>query len=123
MKFLITIKSCLLLLVIVLISSVGLAGHTSAMSTMPHGMGSMNHSSSDSTSCATLCRTAVINTYTNNVVRSDEENDDDESTSPFYVANQVGQINEKLVKQRHFADAIKPPPKIPVYILYGVFRV
>ena len=94
------------------------------MTAMPsHDMSGMNHSSGDTGSCATLCRTALINQDTNNVNRPDNEDDDDEPTVASYATNQAGQLSEKTEKQRLYADAIKPPPKIPVYILYGVFRV
>ncbi len=123
MRYLTAIKNSLVLLAIPLINSVGFAGYTSAMSTMSHEMGGMNHSSKDATSCATLCRTAVVDRDANNPIRSDKEDDDDEPVAPFYTLNQVGHINEKLVKQRLYANAIKPPPKVPIYILNAIFRV
>lgn len=85
-------------------------------------MGGMSHSAGDTGSCATLCRTAVVNRDTHNVNRPDNE-DDDEPIVDFYATNQVGLVSEKTEKQRLYAEAIKPPPKIPIYILYGVFRV
>lgn len=120
MKFITVLKHSVVLLAVILLNSVS---HASAMTTMPsHEMGSMSHSSGDTSSCATLCRTAVVNQDTNNVNRPDNE-DDDEPIVAFYATNQAGLVSEKTEKQRLYAEAIKPPPKIPVYILYGVFRV
>ncbi len=97
--------------------------HASAMSAMPsHEMSGMNHGSSDATSCATLCRTAVINKE-DNVINNDESEDDTEPAIAFYAQNQTLQTDEKSAAQRLYAAEIKPPPKIPIYILYGVFRV
>jgi len=116
------IKNALVLLAVVLLNSISFAGHTSAMSSMSHEMGSMKHSSSDATSCATLCRTAVISKE-ENILNDDESEDDTEPAIAFSVQNQALQTDEKSVSQRLYAAEIKPPPKIPIYILYGVFRV
>ncbi len=88
---------------------------------MSHEMNGMSHSSSDATSCATLCRTAVINKE-DNVINDDESEDDTEPAIPFYAQDQLLLTDEKSVSQRLYAAEIKPPPKIPIYILYGVFR-
>lgn len=121
MKFLAAIKHTLVLLAVVLLTSISFAGHTSAMSTMSHEMSGMSHGSSDATSCATLCRTAVINKE-DNLINNDESDDDTEPVIAFYSQNLVLGTDEKSVSQRLYAAAIKPPPKIPIYILYGVFR-
>ena len=121
MKFLAAIKHTLVLLAVVLLNSISFAGHTSAMSTMSHEMSGMSYGSSDATSCATLCRTAVINKE-DNLINNDESDDDTEPVIAFYSQNLVLGTDEKSVSQRLYAAAIKPPPKIPIYILYGVFR-
>lgn len=121
MKLLAAIKRTLVLMAVVLLNSISFAGHTSAMSTMSHEMSGMKHTSSDATSCATLCRTAVVNNQ-ENPIRSDENEDDDEPALPFYAQNQQLHLDRKSISQRLYAAEIKPPPKIPIYILYGVFR-
>lgn len=121
MKLLTAIKHTLVLIAVVLLNSFSFAAHTSAMSTMSHEMSGMNHSSSDTTSCATLCRTAVVSKE-ENIINDDESEDDTEPATPFYTQNQPLRLDEKSVSQRLYAAEIKPPPKIPIYILYGVFR-
>lgn len=121
MKLLTAIRHTLVLLAIVLLNSISFAGHTSAMSTMSHEMGGMSHGSSNATSCATLCRTAVINKE-ENVINNDEADDDTEPAIAFHSQNLPLQTDEKSISQRLYAAEIKPPPKIPIYILYGVFR-
>lgn len=120
MKYITAIKNIFVLLAVLLLNSVS---HASAMTAMPsHEMSGMNHSSSDTTSCATLCRTAVINKE-DNIINDDESEDDTEPAIPFYSQNQILARDEKSASQQLYAAEIKPPPKIPIYILYGVFRV
>jgi hypothetical protein len=121
MRLLAAIKHTLVLLAVVLLNSISFAGHTSAMSTMSHEMNGMSHSSNDATSCATLCRTAVINKE-DNLINDNESDDDTEPAIPFYTQNLPLRVDEKSVSQRLYAAGVKPPPKIPIYILYGVFR-
>lgn len=121
MKLLAAVKHTLVLLAIVLLNSISFAGHTSAMSTMSHEMSGMSHGSRDATSCATLCRTAVINKE-DNIINNNESEDDTEPATPFYVQSQPLRVDEKSASQRLYAAEVKPPPKIPIYILYGVFR-
>lgn len=121
MKLLAAVKHTLILLAVVLLNSISFAGHTSAMSNMSHEMSGMSHGSSGATSCATLCRTAVINKE-DSLINNDESEDDTEPAVPFYVQNQPLQLDKKSATQRLYAAEIKPPPKIPIYILYGVFR-
>lgn len=91
------------------------------MSTMSHEMSGMSHSSTDASSCATLCRTAVVNKE-DNLINDDESEDDIEPAAPFYLQSQPLRDDEKSATQLLYAAEIKPPPKIPIYILYGVFR-
>lgn len=121
MRIFSAIRNTLLLLAVVLLNSLSFAGHTSAMSTMSHDMSGMSHSSTNASSCATLCRTAVVNKE-EYLVNDDESEDDTEPAIPFYSQNTPLQTDEKSVSERLYAAEIKPPPKIPIYILYGVFR-
>lgn len=121
MKLMAVIKNTLILLAVLLLNSLTFVGHTAAMSTMQHEMSGWGHGSSDTTSCATLCRTAVI-TKEENGVRNDSDEEDDKSVASFYVDNQRVWLDSKTISQRLYAAEIKPPPKIPIYILYGVFR-
>ncbi len=116
------IKNILVLLAVVLFSSISMAGHASAMSSMSHDTSGMKHGSSDATSCATLCRTAVINKE-DNVINNDESEDDTEPVLANYVQNPIVYTDEKSISQHLYAAEIKPPPKIPIYILYNVYRV
>ena len=113
--------SIITLFTILLLNTFGSALHASAMPMTAHELGSMNHETSSSVSCATLCRTAVINKEEILNLENDVEND--EPTIPFYAQSDVWIFSEIHVNQRIYADSIKPPPKIPIYILYGVFRV
>ena len=113
--------SIITLFTILLLNTFGSALHASAMPMTAHELGSMNHETSSSVSCATLCRTAVISKDEFLNLELNEEND--EPTIPFYAQGEVWKFSEIHVNQRTYADSIKPPPKIPIYILYGVFRV
>lgn len=121
MKLLATIKNVLVLVAIVLLNSIGTAGHASAMGNMSHEMSGMNHGSSDTTSCATLCRTAVLNKEDTNINREDD--DEDEPATTFYTQPQLVLSDYKTITQRLYADTVKPPPKVPIYIRNAVFRV
>ncbi|TAH32855.1 hypothetical protein EYC59_05525 [Candidatus Saccharibacteria bacterium] len=121
MKLLAAIKYTLVLLAVVLLNSISVAGHTSAMTTMSHEMSGMSHDSSGASSCATLCRTAVINKE-ENIINNDVNDDDTEPTTPLYFSGRQLSTDDKSVSQRLYAAEVKPPPKIPIYILYGVFR-
>lgn len=121
MKYLAAIKNSLILVAIVLINSVGFAGHTSAMSTMSHEMAGMNHQSGDAASCASLCRTAVLNNESSDPKQLEDE-DDDKTTLPIPSQGQTWELSANLVKQRLYASEVKPPPKVPFYILFQVFR-
>ena len=121
MKLLAAIKNTLVLLAVVLLNSLTFVGHSAAMSTMSHDMSGMSHGTSDATSCATLCRTTVVN-KDENAINDYESEDDYEPAFPFYTPDQALRLGEKSVSQRLYAAEVKPPPKIPIYILYGVFR-
>jgi len=115
------IKNSLVLLAVVLLNSLTFVGHSAAMSTMSHDMSGMSHGSSDATSCATLCRTAVVNKE-ETVISNDENQDDDEPALPFYTQAKPSQTDEKSLAGQLYAAEVRPPPKIPIYIICGVLR-
>ena len=106
---------------LLLLNLFGLAIHASAMPMTSHEMGGMSHETGSSTSCATLCRTAVF-TKEESVVRVDDE-ENDEPLAPHYTQLQTSIPDDTSVKSRLYAANVKLPPKVPIYILYGVFRV
>ena len=121
MKFVTLLKYSLVLTAVILLNSVS---HVSAIASMPtHEMGGMNHSARDSGACASLCRTAVVSRDTNDVNRPDNEDDEHKPALAFYAINQIEQISEKVEKMRLYGDTVKPPPRLPGYILHSVFRV
>jgi len=122
-KYLAAIKNSLVLVAIVLINSIGFAGHTSAMSTMSHEMTGMNHqSSSDAASCASLCRTAVLSNESTNPKQLEDDDDEDNTAVHLPQQGQTWELSSSLVRQRLYASDVKPPPKVPFYILFQVFR-
>lgn len=116
------LKNALVLLAVLLLNSFSFAGHASAMSTVSHEMSGMNHSSSDTSSCSTLCQQRSSRPKKKGVTNGEENEDDDKFVLPFYVQGSGWLSDSKTLKQKLYADSIKPPPKIPIYILYGVFR-
>lgn len=123
MKLMTAFKNSFLLLTLVLLNSLTFVGHSAAISTMSHEMNGMSHESGNTTICATLCRTAVLNNESNNPNQSENEEDDDLVMSPLLGLNQAWELSSRLVRQRLYAAEVKPPPKIPIYIAYQVFRV
>lgn len=121
LKSLAIIKNALVLSAVLLLSSIS---HAYAVSAMPsHEMHSNNnHGTSGLSSCATLCRSGLVNRDTVIIVHQDED-DDDQLAAPPYFLSQSGYSTGQLETQRLYASAVKPPPKVPAYILYGVFRV
>lgn len=121
MSLVAVMKNILCLIAVVLLNSISFIGHASAIPAISHEMKGMSHTPSDISSCETLCRTAVV-TKEENVTRNDEKEEDDEPISPLYIHYQFFNFDGKSVNQHLYAAEIKLPPKIPVYILYGVFR-
>lgn len=107
-------------LTILLLNTFGLALHVSAMPMSSHDMGGMNHDS-DNSSCATLCRTAVISHEETINPANDEE--DDAPTLSFYSVTEILRLDSETIKGKLYAAQILPPPKIPIYLLHGVVRV
>lgn len=103
-------------LTVLILNGFGFVGHTAAMP-----MHDMGHEQTSATSCATLCRTAIIET--NDVTKKDSlEENDDEPIIPLYIQLQTLRFadTECLTKTRQ--STIKPPPKVPIYILHCVSR-
>jgi hypothetical protein len=91
------------------------------MSVMPHEMSGSSHRTDMSAICVTLCRTAIIERESTNIKQEDDENDD-KTTVPFYAQNQPWLLANDLVAHSLYATFVKPPPKVPIYIQYQVFR-
>jgi hypothetical protein len=110
------------LIAIFFVAGFGLVAHTSAMPSGGHGMGGMNHASgSSSVNCATLCANNTF--YKDESVLAIREDEDDEPVAPYYVALRSVFIPTIDTDSRIYSDAVKPPPKVPIYIRLGVFRV
>ena len=120
MKIFAAIKSVFASIAVVLLSTIGLAGHASAISVGSHEMSGMHHESSDAVSCMVQCQTGVVASED----KSDEKEknrDDDEPAPPRFPESQQVILGEKLVApQQNALEAAPPEP--PGYILYGVFR-
>ncbi len=108
-------------LTLLLLNTFGLSLRASAMPMGPHEMSGMNHKTSNSATCATLCYTAVIKK--DEVVNLESDEEDDEPSVPFYTHIKVCDFSETHVSQKLYAYSVKPPPKVPIHILYSVFRV
>ncbi len=121
MRLATAIKTFLVLFAVVLLNSASLTGHSIAMPAQAHDMKAMNHSSSDTSSCATLCRTVVVGKEEN--IIKPEEKEKDKNPVPYYLQSQNQSFTDvRSISKRSYASNVKPPPKIPIYILYGVFR-
>ncbi len=115
------------LLILFTVSGFGLVSHVSAMPASMHQMNqdgshAKHGQSKDTGRCVTLCTSAVVSRDDefNNVL---EDEDDDEPSIPFYVLAQRGVYDEVTTKVALAVASVKPPPKVPIYILHSVFRV
>lgn len=113
--------------ILFVVSGFGLMNHAVAMPASMHQMNQdgshARHSQSSNTGrCVTLCTSAVV-------AREDElkdvtENEDnDKSVVPFYLHSRSSIYNDESIKVALAVASVKPPPKVPIYILYGIFRV
>lgn len=115
------------LFILLTVSGFGVISHASVM---PASMHVVEHdtahtkqvNSSSSTRCVTLCTSAVVSKEGEHLP-SEDDLDDDEPVIPFYVQQQPSTYDTKSLKLSRDVLAIKPPPKVPIYILYHVFRV
>jgi hypothetical protein len=100
---------------------VGQLSHVAAMQ-MPHEMSGMNHggSTDSSQSCTTLCATSVVH-LEKHPTSSVLPGDDEDLGLPYYLHLQKEYASSSTLKlQKPVSPDI--PPKIPIYILYGVSR-
>lgn len=107
------------LLVVIVLNGFGFVGHAAAMPM--HDTDGMNHGQASSANCATLCRTAVIETNGQSKKDSQEENDDEPFT-PVYVELLARHLDDAEHLTKTCQSTIKPPPKVPIYILHCVSR-
>lgn len=121
------LQHVLSLTILFVVSGFGLISHASAMPVSMHQMSQdgshAHHSQSSSTSrCVTLCTSAIVQ-------REDElkdsmiHDDNNEPDLPFYLVGQHAVYDSESTKVALATASVKPPPKVPIYIRYGVFRV
>lgn len=121
-----TLQHFFSLLILVTISGFGLMNHVSAM---PASMHQMNHDSthaqhsqsSNAARCVTLCTSAVV-TREDELKDVTENEDNDEPVVPFYVLYRSSIYDNESISVALTVASVKPPPKVPIYILYSVFR-
>ena len=115
------IRSLSSLLAMFFVAGIGLVAHTSAMPMSGHDMGGINHATgSSSINCATLCANNTFNK--DESILAIREDEDDEPAIPYYIALRSVFIPTVATNSKLYSDAVKPPPKVPIYIRLGVFR-
>jgi hypothetical protein len=122
-----TLQHFFSLLILFTVSGFGLMNHASAMPTSMHQINQdgshSKHSQSSSTGrCVTLCTSAVVSRDEELDILTEDE-DDDNPIIPFYVLAQSSIYDDESTKVALAVAGVKPPPKVPIYILYSVFRV
>lgn len=99
-----------------------MGAHSSAMSmSSSHSMSGMKHAKT-SVSCISLCASAT--TYRLSDLEIIDNEEDDEPSTPFYTAFQqplLGLASQHTVLARE-AVKFEPPPGLPAYIQFAVFR-
>ena len=105
------------ILVVIVLNGFGFVGHTVAMPM--HGM---NHEQTSSANCAILCRTVAVESKQLKAKETQKENDN-EPFIPFYLQLQNQRIDASPSVIKSCQPSIRLPLKVPIYILYGVFRV
>lgn len=107
------------ILIALILNGFGFVGHTAAMPM--HDVGNTGHDHTNTSMCATLCRTAVIETNVSSK-KDEQEKDDDAPFMPFYVQLQTKILvnSKRLIKTCQ--STVKPPPKVPIHILHCVSR-
>lgn len=99
------------LLVLVVLTWFSLVNHAAAMPSFMHS----------STHCATLCTSIVFNKEGSEQSLLEEK--DDEPTTPFYAQAQLSYFYAAHAKNYSSGLALRPPPKVPLYILHQAFRI
>lgn len=113
------VRSFVAVLAVLVLNGFGFVGHSAAMPM--HDMEGMSHDQSSSANCATLCRTAVVDTA-EHTKKVRESEDDDEPHIPFYLQLQSTRIDSLDTHSVTCQSTIKPPPKVPIHILHCVSR-
>lgn len=110
------------LLAIFFVAGFGLVAHTSATPMSGHDMNGMNHSSgSSSINCAALCSNNTF--FKDESILAIREDKDDEPVIPYYTALRSVFIPAVDIDSKIYSEAVRPPPKVPIHIRLGVFRV
>lgn len=99
-----------------------MGAHSSAMSmSSSHSMSGMKHAKT-SVSCISLCASAT--SYKLNDLEIIDNEDEDEPSKPFYTACQQPLLSLASQHTALAREAVKfePPPGLPAYIQFAVFR-
>lgn len=111
-------------LLIGLMTVLSVGAHASAQPPLPsHAMNGMNHSTSQSSNCITVCSSATLHKedYLNDVAENN-----DEPEMPFYIQFLSSPLaaleNEHNQETRLTLEREPPPGGLPAYIALTVFR-
>lgn len=114
--------SALSLLLIAVMNLFVMGAHSSAMSaSSSHSMAGMKHTKT-SVTCITLCTSATSQKLTDLEIFDNE--DDDEPSKASYLINQDSLQSLAAFHSSIAREAVKfePPPGLPGYIRFAVFR-
>ena len=104
------------LFAVTVFGSVGFAGHMSARPSMT----GMHHEGSNVSSCSVLCSAVK---HDDEVAIADEQDDDTTPHRPFYGNQRPWLTYDAKSKGWHVVESVKPPPKVPLYLMNAVLRV
>lgn len=109
---------------IVIVAGFMLFAHSFAISVNSHETNGMNHTTGSSPiNCASLCTyNAFYKDEPALIVREDED-EDDKPVLPYYIALRSTFISNFESASELYPAAIKPLPKVPIYIHNQVFRI
>lgn len=113
------IRGITAVLTVLVLNGIGFTGHTTAAPM--HNMNGMNHEKYNSATCVTLCRTAVVDA-SKQTQKEEKKVNDEEPFTPYYLQMQRPYIDTYDYLTAICQSAIKPPPKVPIYILHCVSR-
>ena len=115
-------RRILALVAIFFVTAFSFSAHTSVMAIGVHDSGSKSHATKDnSLNCVTPCFNYIFNK--DETVTAIREDEDDEPALPYYVEFQSSPLLIADARSRLYSAAVKPPPKVPIYLLYRVYRV
>ena len=80
----------------------------------------MKHRSSSEVHCDTLCRAAVLRKE--EAFKQSDVEENNEPMAPYYLQLQAYKFSEIDINNKLYAIVVKPPLKVPIYILYGISR-